>query len=62
MTFEIEPLGDLVKLTVIHDDFDHDSTMREMVSQGWPALLSGLKTLLETGQSLPEPETADQAG
>ncbi|APX31758.1 ArsR family transcriptional regulator [Brachybacterium sp. P6-10-X1] len=61
VTFEIEPLGDMVKLTVIHDDFDPDSTMREMVGQGWPALLSSLKTLLETGETLPEPETAERA-
>lgn len=62
VTFEIEPLGEMVKLTVVHDDFDPDSTMREMVSQGWPALLSSLKTLLETGQTLPEPETTEQTG
>lgn len=60
VTFEIEPLGDVVKLTVVHDDFGPDSTMRDMVSRGWPALLSGLKTLLETGRTLPEP--ADRAG
>lgn len=60
VTFEIEPLGDMVKLTVVHDDFDPDSTMQKMVSHGWPALLSSLKTLLETGQTLPEPELADQ--
>lgn len=61
VTFEIEPLGEMVKLTVVHDDFEPDSTMREMVSQGWPALLSSLKTLLETGQTLPEPEVAAPA-
>lgn len=59
VTFEIEPLGDVVKLTVIHDHFDPDSTMRDMVGEGWPALLSSLKTLLETGRALPEPGTAD---
>ncbi|WP_166345596.1 ArsR/SmtB family transcription factor [Phytoactinopolyspora limicola] len=53
VTFEIEPLGATVKLTVIHDDFEPGSTMREMVSTGWPELISGLKTLLETGQPLP---------
>lgn len=62
VTFEIESLGEMVKLTVIHDDFDPESTMREMVSQGWPELLSGLKTLLETGRPLPESRTADQTG
>ncbi|NEE01978.1 ArsR/SmtB family transcription factor [Phytoactinopolyspora halotolerans] len=53
VTFEIEPHGDMVKLTVVHDGFEPDSTMLEMVSQGWPELLSSLKTLLETGEPLP---------
>lgn len=60
VTFDIEQVGEMVKLTVIHDDFEPDSTMREMVSEGWPALLSSLKTLLETGETLPEPERTDQ--
>ena len=53
VTFEIEPVGPMVKLTVIHGDFAPDSTVREMISQGWPHLLSSLKTLLETGDTLP---------
>jgi len=61
VTFEIEPLGPVVKLTVIHDDFDPGSTVLEMVSEGWPELLSNLKTLLETGNTLPaSPDTARQ--
>ena len=52
MTFEIEPFGETVKLTVVHDGFAAGSTMREMVSSGWPHLLSDLKTLLETGATL----------
>jgi uncharacterized protein YndB with AHSA1/START domain/DNA-binding transcriptional ArsR family regulator len=53
VTFEIEPFGETVKLTVVHDDFPAGSTMRAMVSTGWPHLLSDLKTLLETGATLP---------
>lgn len=53
VTFEIEPLGQMVKLTVVHDDFEPGSTVVEMVSEGWPHLLSDLKTLLETGETLP---------
>lgn len=53
VTFEIEPLGAMVKLTVIHDDFEPDSEMLKGVSEGWPGILSCLKTLLETGQPLP---------
>ncbi|GAA2112767.1 metalloregulator ArsR/SmtB family transcription factor [Actinomadura alba] len=55
VTFDIEPLGEMVKLTVVHDDFEPESTLREMIGDGWPALLSSLKTLLETGESLPDP-------
>ncbi|HYY78942.1 MAG TPA: metalloregulator ArsR/SmtB family transcription factor [Actinomycetes bacterium] len=53
VTFEIEPLGRAVKLTVVHDGFDPGSTVLESVSNGWPQLLSNLKTLLETGDTLP---------
>ncbi|MEV0697926.1 metalloregulator ArsR/SmtB family transcription factor [Saccharopolyspora sp. NPDC050389] len=55
VTFEIEQVDDIVKLTVVHDGFEPDSTVLGMITQGWPALLSGLKTLLETGEALPEP-------
>jgi uncharacterized protein YndB with AHSA1/START domain/DNA-binding transcriptional ArsR family regulator len=61
VTFEIEPLGQMVKLTVVHDGFGPGSAVVEMVGQGWPHLLSGLKTLLETGETLPAgPDTAGQ--
>jgi uncharacterized protein YndB with AHSA1/START domain/DNA-binding transcriptional ArsR family regulator len=53
VTFEIEPLGEKVKLTVIHDDFDPGSSVLGMISGGWPHVLSNLKTLLETGETLP---------
>ncbi|MGP4016043.1 ArsR/SmtB family transcription factor [Saccharopolyspora sp. 5N708] len=53
VTFEIEPVGDMVKLTVVHDGFEPGSTVLGMISEGWPALLSSLKTLLETGETLP---------
>ncbi|WP_254405672.1 SRPBCC family protein [Streptomyces sp. AC627_RSS907] len=55
VTFEIEDLGGTVKLTVVHDGFEPGSTARKMIQHGWPALVSGLKTLLETGDTLPEP-------
>ncbi|MEQ7128650.1 metalloregulator ArsR/SmtB family transcription factor [Actinopolymorpha sp. B11F2] len=56
VTFDIEPAGPLVKLTVVHDGFEPDSVVLETVSQGWPHLLSSLKSLLETGEPLPDPE------
>jgi len=53
VTFDIEPAGQQVKLTVVHDDFDPGSTVAPMISEGWPQVLSSLKTLLETGDPLP---------
>jgi DNA-binding transcriptional ArsR family regulator/uncharacterized protein YndB with AHSA1/START domain len=47
VSFDLEPQGDQVKLTVIHDDFPPDSKVRAMVSGGWPAKLSNLKSALE---------------
>jgi DNA-binding transcriptional ArsR family regulator/uncharacterized protein YndB with AHSA1/START domain len=51
--FDIEDLGKMVKLTVVHDDFEPVSRVAEMVSEGWPQVLSGLKTLVEMGEALP---------
>jgi uncharacterized protein YndB with AHSA1/START domain/DNA-binding transcriptional ArsR family regulator len=54
VTFDIEPLDDeQVKLTVVHDGLDPDGLMRSMISNGWPRVLSNVKTLLETGEPLP---------
>lgn len=53
VTFGLEELGELVKLTVVHDDFEPGSAVLETISQGWPHILSNLKTLLETGEPLP---------
>ena len=53
VSFEIEPAGDSVKLTVIHTGFEPGSTVLKSISGGWPIVLSGLKTLLETGESMP---------
>ena len=39
VTFEIEPLGERVKLTVTHDNFDPGSAVLERVSNGWPRVL-----------------------
>jgi uncharacterized protein YndB with AHSA1/START domain/DNA-binding transcriptional ArsR family regulator len=53
VTFAIEALGERVKLTVIHEGFEEGSVVITMISQGWPRVLSDLKTLLETGEPLP---------
>ena len=52
VTFNIDPVGDLVKLTVIHDDFDPGSVVLAGVSEGWPSIIASLKTMLETGEPL----------
>ena len=60
VTFDIEQDGPVVKLTVVHDDFEPDSTAIQMVSEGWPHVLSDLKTLLETGETLPAKATVPE--
>jgi DNA-binding transcriptional ArsR family regulator/uncharacterized protein YndB with AHSA1/START domain len=47
VTFEIEPDGDLVRLTVIHDDLAPDGKVLDMISGGWPRVISSLKTVME---------------
>jgi uncharacterized protein YndB with AHSA1/START domain/DNA-binding transcriptional ArsR family regulator len=56
VTFEIEPLEGQVRLTVIHDDLDPGGITGSLISQGWPRVLANLKTLLETGDPLPDLE------
>jgi uncharacterized protein YndB with AHSA1/START domain/DNA-binding transcriptional ArsR family regulator len=53
VTFDLEPVEEIVKLTVVHDGFEPGSTVLEGVSKGWPRIMSDLKTLLETGETLP---------
>jgi DNA-binding transcriptional ArsR family regulator/uncharacterized protein YndB with AHSA1/START domain len=52
VTFEIEPLDEQVKLTVIHDDLAPGGLTGSLISQGWPRVVANLKTLLETGDTL----------
>jgi uncharacterized protein YndB with AHSA1/START domain len=59
VTFDIEPQGaGLVRLTVTHEDLEGDAQMLAGISDGWPKVLSNLKTLLETGRALPHSPTA----
>jgi uncharacterized protein YndB with AHSA1/START domain/DNA-binding transcriptional ArsR family regulator len=51
-TWEIQQRGDACLLTLTHDDFDGETKTYRSVEHGWVAILSGLKTLLETGQEL----------
>jgi uncharacterized protein YndB with AHSA1/START domain/DNA-binding transcriptional ArsR family regulator len=53
VTFDIEPHGGIVRLTVTHENFV-DDTEHADASFGWAAVLSNLKSLLETGNVLPQ--------
>src|SRR5262249_53010305 len=53
VTWEIEPVGDSCRLTVTHDQLRDDANAE--LYGGWMMVLSGLKTLLETGQLLTTP-------
>jgi hypothetical protein len=46
------PDGKLMKLTLTHDEFAPGSTVFEDINEGWPVILSSLKSLLETGEPL----------
>ena len=53
VTWEIEPVGDSCRLTVTHDQLREGANSQ--LYGGWPMILSGLKTLLETGETLTTP-------
>jgi len=52
MTYELEPQGETVKLTITHEIDYPDSKFIQAVSGGWPMILASVKSLLETGESL----------
>ena len=53
MAIDIVEMGGKVRLTVTHADLDDAGV--KAVAGGWPAVLSNLKTLLETGGTIPDP-------
>ena len=53
VTFEVEPHHDIVRLTVTHENLPNPQ-MHAGISRGWPAVLANLKSLLETGDVLPQ--------
>ena len=59
VTFDIEPDGEMVRLSVVHEGFEEGSVVLESVSGGWPRVLANLKTFLETGDVVPM--VADEA-
>ena len=53
VTWEIEPVGDSCRLLLTHDQLREGAN--DQLYGGWPMILSGLKTWLETGQLLTTP-------
>jgi uncharacterized protein YndB with AHSA1/START domain len=60
VTWEIEPVGDSCRLTVTHDQLREEAP--EALYGGWPMVLSGLKTWLETGELLTTPGSLMYSG
>lgn len=52
VTFRLEAIAAGTKLTVVHDHFPANSKMFELVQPGWPLVICGLKTLLESGTAV----------
>ena len=52
VTFELEPFEDMVRLTVTHDELNEGGDMARMINNGWPRVLSSMKSFLETGKAI----------
>jgi len=52
VTFDLEPRGKVIKLTVTHDELDERGVTLRNISGGWPMVMASLKSLLETGREL----------
>ena len=52
VTFDLEPRGNVVKLTVTHDELDERGATLRGISTGWPMVIANLKSLLETGHAI----------
>lgn len=61
VSWEIEALGDSCKLTLTHSNLDPSHPETAGIREGWARIISGLKTVLETGEPLFHPESATSA-
>jgi uncharacterized protein YndB with AHSA1/START domain len=61
VTFDLEPRGKVVKLTVTHDELDERGVTLRNISGGWPMVIASLKSLLETGHPLPADLSSNSA-
>jgi uncharacterized protein YndB with AHSA1/START domain len=55
--YKIESKGEMVQLTITHEDFPEVSAVRDRVKNGWPSIIEGIKELLETGSTEPRSKT-----
>jgi uncharacterized protein YndB with AHSA1/START domain len=65
VTFDVAAYEDMVRLTVTHDELEAGGGMAKGIQQGWPIVLSSLKSLLETGQGIDvfaKPKTGSGGG
>lgn len=53
VTIGLAPFMGSVRLSLRHDRLEHESIMHRGISEGWPIVLSSLKTMLETGTAMP---------
>lgn len=53
VTLEIEPFRGVARLTVTHERLEPGSEMLKGITEGWPKVLSSLKSLMEVGRPLP---------
>jgi uncharacterized protein YndB with AHSA1/START domain len=53
VTFDLDPRGKVIKLTVTHDQLGEDGKTLRDISGGWPMVIASLKSMLETGNPLP---------
>ena len=55
VTYDIEPIGEMVKLTMTHEGFAGETKTYQGIKSGWTPIFDGLKSLLETGKALKFP-------
>lgn len=61
VTFTLADSEGQTRLRIVHDDFPEGSVVFDNISQGWPWIIAGLKSLLETGEALPRFEPQETA-
>lgn len=61
VAFHLKAMNGQTRLRIVHDRFPGESVVFDGIRSGWPWILAGLKSLLETGEALPAVRTAQQS-